>query len=65
MGAASDGEGTLSEDLASSAQQVEEKDYQGDHEQDMDKAAGQVEAESEKPQDENDNENCPEHDDLS
>ena len=39
-----------SEAATSSAEQVEDQDYECDYEQDVDESAGNVEAESEKPQ---------------
>jgi len=39
-----------SEPATSSAEQIEEQDYQCDHKQDVYESAGNVEAESEKPQ---------------
>jgi hypothetical protein len=50
-----------SEGGASAAKQVEEKDYQGYDQQEMDQAAGDVETEAEKPHDQNDNKDCPKH----
>ena len=52
---------TSLEGAAPSAEQVEDKDHQGYYEQKVYQAAGYVETESEKPQDQNDNKDCPEH----
>jgi hypothetical protein len=54
-----------SEGAAPSAEQVEDQNYQGYDEQDMDETPGEVETEAEKPQDQNDNKDCPEHNYLS
>ena len=50
-----------SEGATSSAKQVEDQNNQGYDEQEMYQAAGYMKTESEKPQDQNDNKDCPEH----
>jgi hypothetical protein len=51
----------FSEGATSSAKQVEDQNNQGYDEQEMYQAAGYVKTESEKPQDQNDNKDCPKH----
>jgi hypothetical protein len=41
--------------------QVEDKDDHGENEQQVDKTAGDVEAEAQQPKDQDDYKNCPEH----
>jgi len=49
---------------SSSAQQIDDQNRQGYHQQEMDEAAGHVKAESEQPQNEKHNENRPKHSGL-
>jgi hypothetical protein len=51
----------ISQGSAASADQVEDQDDQRDHQQKMYKAAGYVETETQKPQNQNDDQNCPKH----
>jgi hypothetical protein len=44
-----------------SGDQVEDQDGQRDHEQKVNQTSGDVETETQKPQDQNDDENCPKH----
>jgi hypothetical protein len=48
-------------DGASPAYQVEDQNYHGDHQQQVDEAPGDVEAEAQQPQDQNDCKDRPEH----
>jgi hypothetical protein len=52
---------SVSRDSASSCHQVKDKDDQCYHQQEMNQAAGDVKAESEKPENQEDYEYCPEH----
>jgi hypothetical protein len=51
----------ISQGSTASADQVEDQDDQRDHQQKMNQAAGYVETETQKPQNQNDNQNCPKH----
>lgn len=44
-----------------SGDQVEDQDDQRDHQQKVNQTSGDVETETQKPQDQNDDENCPKH----
>jgi hypothetical protein len=52
---------SVSRDSASSGYQVEDQDDQSHHQQEMNQAAGDVKAESEKPENQEDYEYRPEH----
>jgi hypothetical protein len=47
--------------LASSGYQIKDQDDQRNHQQEMNEAAGDVKTESEKPENQQDHEYCPEH----
>jgi len=49
---------------ASPADQVDDKNDEGDYQQKMDQASGDVEAESQQPKDEKDDEDRPKHEFL-
>jgi hypothetical protein len=51
----------ISQGSTASADQVEDQDDQRDHQQKVNQAAGYVETETQKPQNQNDNQNCPKH----
>lgn len=50
-----------SQNSAASGNQVDDQDDQCDHQQKMDQATGYVQGEAQKPQNEKDYEDCPEH----
>jgi hypothetical protein len=49
---------------ASSAQQVNDQDYQTHNQEQVDQAAADMQAETQKPQDQKNNQNCPKHGNL-
>ncbi len=50
-----------SEVAPSSGQQVEDQDNHRYHQQEVNQAAGNMKAEAQEPQNQNDDKNCPEH----
>jgi hypothetical protein len=49
---------------AAAAYQVNDQQHQSNHQQQVNQTSGHVEAETEKPQNQKHNENCPQHFDL-